>query len=347
MFKNSQLNKFCLLLFIIVIGLSMSGGFSYAANIYYDLDTQKVMSETSGGFTMTQGALNITATAASIWQVTNADLTIKTNTSGDIILNSASTTTISSNLVVSGASALATTTAATLAVTGISTLTGLLNANGGIAVDTTNFTVSGTTGAVHTAGDFDVATDKFTIASATGNTVIAGTLDVGGDMTIGGTVTTTGHIIPSADDTYDLGSTAYRWRDLYLGPSSLHIGTADGQATFYYTTSTDKLSINKDVGFDKNIVMNSNAGYAWSENAGWLNLDPSHSEVIVADAGLTGYAWSENAGWVKFDYDGVAGATNTNSTNWGVTNDGSGNLGGYAWSENAGWIISTLLILKL
>ena len=36
----------------------------------------------------------------------------------------------------------------TLGVTGVTTLTGLLNANGGIAVDTSNFTVSGTTGAV-------------------------------------------------------------------------------------------------------------------------------------------------------------------------------------------------------
>ena len=44
----------------------------------------------------------------------------------------------------------ATTLNTTLAVTGISTLTGLLNANGGIDVDAGNFTVDGTTGAVVT-----------------------------------------------------------------------------------------------------------------------------------------------------------------------------------------------------
>lgn len=38
------------------------------------------------------------------------------------------------------------------------------------------------------------------------------------------------------------------------------------------------------------------------------------------------------------DYDGTAGAENTTATNWGVVNDGSGNLGGYAWGENIGWI---------
>lgn len=49
----------------------------------------------------------------------------------------------------------------TLGVTGVTTLTGALNANGGIACDT----------------------DKFTVADTTGNTVIAGTLDVTGDVT--------------------------------------------------------------------------------------------------------------------------------------------------------------------
>ena len=44
----------------------------------------------------------------------------------------------------------------TLGVTGITTLTGLLNANGGIAVDTSNFTVNGTTGAVYTASTLGV-----------------------------------------------------------------------------------------------------------------------------------------------------------------------------------------------
>jgi hypothetical protein len=80
------------------------------------------------------------------------------------------------------------------------------------------------------------------------------------------------------------------------------------------------------------------ANYAWGENVGWANLNSTNGGVTVENDGLTGFVWLENIGWVKLDYDGVAGATNTTSTNWGVTNDGSGNLGGYAWSENAGWI---------
>jgi len=80
-------------------------------------------------------------------------------------------------------------------------------------------------------------------------------------------------------------------------------------------------------------------GYAWGENIGWVNFNPKDGGgVTVADDGLIGYIWAENVGWIQLDYDGTAGALNTTSTNWGVTNDGHGNLGGYAWGENIGWI---------
>lgn len=84
-------------------------------------------------------------------------------------------------------------------------------------------------------------------------------------------------------------------------------------------------------------VVNS-TGYAWGENAGWANFNSTNGGATVSATGVTGYVWLENIGWVQLDYDGVAGATNTTSTNWGVTNDGNGNLGGYAWGENVGWI---------
>lgn len=78
--------------------------------------------------------------------------------------------------------------------------------------------------------------------------------------------------------------------------------------------------------------------YAWSENAGWLNASSTYEKIALAADGLTGYMWGENIGWVKLDYDGIAGAANTSETDWGVTNDGHGNLGGYAWGENIGWV---------
>lgn len=77
----------------------------------------------------------------------------------------------------------------TLGVTGVSTLTGLLNANGGIAVDTNNFTVNGTTGAVSTASTLN----------ADGATTLGSTLAVTGATTLSSTLGVTGNVTASAD----------------------------------------------------------------------------------------------------------------------------------------------------
>lgn len=54
-----------------------------------------------------------------------------------------------------------------------------------------------------------------------------------------------GHVGPNLDDTYDLGSDSMRWRDLYLGPATLHIGTAVGdEASLSYDTGTNALALN-------------------------------------------------------------------------------------------------------
>ena len=46
-----------------------------------------------------------------------------------------------------------------------------------------------------------------------------------------GTIVSGSHILPSTDDTYDLGSSSYRWRDLYLGPTSLHVSSTTTETT--------------------------------------------------------------------------------------------------------------------
>ena len=89
-----------------------------------------------------------------------------TNTNGNIVLDPAGTGTIELQSVVNFSST--------------TTFSDLINADGGIAVDTSNFTVSGTTGAVYTASTLEVDGES-TLASAivedlTNNrVVIAGT----------------------------------------------------------------------------------------------------------------------------------------------------------------------------
>lgn len=78
--------------------------------------------------------------------------------------------------------------------------------------------------------------------------------------------------------------------------------------------------------------------WAWSENAGWINIRPTAGGVTVHDTYLSGYAWAENIGWISLGSAGGGPYVNTTATDWGVHYDGFGNLSGYAWSETAGWI---------
>jgi hypothetical protein len=75
-------------------------------------------------------------------------------------------------------------------------------------------------------------------------------------------------------------------------------------------------------------------GFIWSENVGWINLDPIYGGVSNdGDGRLSGYAWGENVGWINFDPN-VPNDVNC----YGVTIDSNGDFNGWAWAENVGWV---------
>ncbi len=81
--------------------------------------------------------------------------------------------------------------------------------------------------------------------------------------------------------------------------------------------------------------------WAWGTNIGWINFSPTHGGVTVYDDHLEGYVWAENVGWIRLgSYEGGGAHTYANDAagNYGVNNDGAGNLSGYAWGTNIGWI---------
>ena len=53
--------------------------------------------------------------------------------------------------------------------------------------------------------------------------IIDGGFSVNDDSLITGNLEMTGHILPSADITYDLGSPTKQWKDVYVGPGSLYV----------------------------------------------------------------------------------------------------------------------------
>lgn len=81
--------------------------------------------------------------------------------------------------------------------------------------------------------------------------------------------------------------------------------------------------------------------WAWSSNAGWINLRPAHGGVTVFADHLEGWAWGENVGWVRFgtvDQGFPHKYANASPETYGVNHDGGGNLSGYAWGSSIGWV---------
>jgi len=103
-----------------------------------------------------------------------------------------------------------------------SSFTGLL---GEVTVDTTKKSLVVHDGS--TAGGSALALEGAAISSTTGtfssNVTVAGTLAVTSTSTMGGDLTMTGDILPSANITYDLGSSTMMWKDIYVGPGSLYV----------------------------------------------------------------------------------------------------------------------------
>jgi hypothetical protein len=134
----------------------------------------KFVVDSASGNTTIVGTLDVTG-ESTLASATISDLTATrvtfAGTNGSLVDNAnltfTSGTTLTAHTLAATNNA---TVGGTLGVTGITTLTGLVNANGGIAV----------------------STNKFTVASATGNTVVAGTLDVDGAVNLNSTLTVDG-----------------------------------------------------------------------------------------------------------------------------------------------------------
>lgn len=108
---------------------------------------------------------------------------------------------------------------------------------GEITVDTTK-----TTAVVHdgsTAAGRALAREDLNNVSA--SDVLA---KMAGGTVPSGTLTMTGHILPSANVTHDLGSSTLMWRDVYVGPGSLYINNKqviqDDSGTITVSTDQDQ-----------------------------------------------------------------------------------------------------------
>ena len=252
------------------------------------------------------GGLNLTGNATSTWQVVESKLTIQTATSGDIYLTSAGNltqkfaTTSAFTLYHGETARLAvdssgniSATGTTIALVGGTTITGSATTTGDMVVQATT-TLATTT--ITRLGIGTTEPSQLFHTAGTGNILFENT----GTVSITPTATTsfgaststpiifTGYIssniYPYTDNNYDLGSSSYRWQDIYA-VSGHFGGTID--ITTDKIDATSALTIESG---DTLTVTSTNAfalGVAGTER---FNIDTSGNIVLTGGITFSGSA---------------------------------------------------------
>ena len=117
--------------------------------------------------------------------------------------------------------------------------------------------------AVNVGANVKLSTTEIRVGNSTVNTIITGssasvngTLNVSGVTTFGNNVNITGDIIPSADNTYNLGNTTNRFKDLFLSGSTLTLGNTTISAAAGDLVLTGGIQVNTASLFSNSVVIN-------------------------------------------------------------------------------------------
>jgi hypothetical protein len=82
--------------------------------------------------------------------------------------------------------------------------------------------------------------------------------------------------------------------------------------------------------------------YAYGGNIGWMNwVADTNNGAVLGDYVCSGYIYSGNVGWINLGSGSPVNGIqyqNFSASDFGVNNDGLGDLTGYAWGANIGWI---------
>jgi len=85
--------------------------------------------------------------------------------------------------------------------------------------------------------------------------------------------------------------------------------------------------------------------FAYGANLGWMDWSGGSGEtasgVVIGEYVCSGYIYSANAGWINLGSGSPANLVqyqNNSAADFGVNQDGLGNLRGYAYGANIGWV---------
>ena len=82
--------------------------------------------------------------------------------------------------------------------------------------------------------------------------------------------------------------------------------------------------------------------YAYGADVGWLDWrGDTNNGAVIGEYVCSGYLYAANVGWIHVGSNAPANGIqyqNNSATDYGVNQDGLGNLRGYAYGANIGWI---------
>lgn len=151
---------------------------------------------------------------------------------------------------------------------------------------------TGTTLSPATSGD-NVTTSGNISTTSSGTLTVAGTTNLNGTIGLGDatgdTITFTGYvgsnILPSTDDTYNLGDDTHRWANLFLGGETIHIGASTtDEGTISYTIG-NILSFGTDATTNGDIAFFTDDLYL-DKSAGFIGIgDTSPAAMFTVGSG--------------------------------------------------------------
>ena len=234
-------------------------------------------------------------------------------------------TTLSSTLAVTGAATLS----STLAVTGNTTVGGTLGVTGATTLSST-LAVTGTstlTGNVTASNDLSVG----------GNLTVTGNATISGNLTFGDADTDSinlaaeidSNIVPNTDDTYDIGTTAKRWKDAYID------GTAYIDAIIFNGTSITSTASELNL-LDGATVTTTEINILDGDTAATATTLADADRVIVNDNGIMKHvALTDFEVYFENVLDTLASVTTVGALDAGSITSGFGDI------DNGGSAITT------
>ncbi|HRP01583.1 MAG TPA: hypothetical protein PLE30_02935, partial [Candidatus Kapabacteria bacterium] len=169
-----------------------------------------------------------------------------------------------------------------------------LGVSGATTTNTLSVTLDASVGTDLSVGNNLDVTNATTTGSLTVNNdaVVDGNFEANGNVILGSAntdnVTFNGvvnsDIIPDLDNTRSLGSSLFRWNDLYLGPGTLHIGSDGDEGHLSYDILNDEFDFDQSINVTGNGTFSGDVDVTGTVTAGTLNGGYGDGALLFADA---------------------------------------------------------------